>query len=120
LHQKPPVRVAHRVKELESLVCQRCARLSLRDLYLESTVELVEFPRPRTSEVETRFTQLMEHIKQRHNNVVSILAQGIRELKQTLGANEADSGIQEFLESAYLSRIGIRMLIGQHIGTHCG
>lgn len=61
------------------------------------------------------FTQLIEGIKRRHDPVVTTLANGILELKSHQGLKLVDSQIQSFLDRFYMSRIGIRMLIGQHI-----
>jgi pyruvate dehydrogenase kinase 2/3/4 len=58
---------------------------------------------------------LIEGIKRRHDGVVTTVASGIVELKQHRGPNTVDTEIQSFLDRFYLSRIGIRMLIGQHI-----
>ena len=42
-------------------------------------------------------------------------AKGILELKAAKGPDTVDPEIQSFLDRFYMSRIGIRMLIGQHI-----
>lgn len=44
-----------------------------------------------------------------------VIANGVMELKQSRGPNSVDPLIQSFLDRFYMSRIGIRMLIGQHI-----
>lgn len=123
LHQELPVRLAHRIKELERLPFGLSSMPSVeivKNMYVESFSDLIEFPRPVSRQDEERFTRLIENIKQRHNNVVSIMAKGIQELKQALGANELSAEIREFLDRFYMSRIGIRMLIGQHIAVHYG
>lgn len=123
LHKELPVRLAHRIRELESLPfgLSRMPSVEIvKQMYLESFRELVELPRPETAEQEDRFTDALENIKQRHNNVVSIMAKGIQELRQALAASELNPEIREFLDRFYLSRIGIRMLIGQHIAMHQG
>lgn len=118
LHQELPVRLAHRVKELESLPSGLSEMPSigfLRRMYIDSIRDLIGLRRPETVEDDRIFTQAIEAIKQRHNNVVSIMASGILELKQTLGFDHLSPQIQDFLDCFYMSRIGIRMLIGQHI-----
>ncbi|ORX57558.1 hypothetical protein DM01DRAFT_1334164 [Hesseltinella vesiculosa] len=62
----------------------------------------------------------IEKIKQRHDPVVTTMAQGILEYKEKMGANALDKEIQQFLDRFYMSRIGIRMLIGQHSALYRG
>ncbi|KAI9328752.1 mitochondrial branched-chain alpha-ketoacid dehydrogenase kinase-domain-containing protein [Zopfochytrium polystomum] len=79
-----------------------------------------------------KFVKMIENIKRRHDPVATTLAQGIIELKDTWrktnnpllrfpnGANAGPSKllpveVQSFLDRFYMSRIGIRMLIGQHV-----
>jgi pyruvate dehydrogenase kinase 2/3/4 len=121
LHQELPVRLAHRVAELESLPCglsEMPSVRSVRGMYIDSISDLNQLARPDTTESELAFTQSIEAIKRRHNNVVSIMAKGIQELKQMRGSEALDPRIQAFLDRFYLSRIGVRMLIGQHISLH--
>jgi pyruvate dehydrogenase kinase 2/3/4 len=118
LYQELPVRLAHRVKELESLpfgLSDMPSVRFVRGMYMDSIRDLTGFSRPETIEADRRFTRVLESIKNRHNNVVSIMARGILELKQSLGFQALNPQIQEFLDRFYMSRIGIRMLIGQHI-----
>jgi pyruvate dehydrogenase kinase 2/3/4 len=123
LHKELPVRIAHRIRELESLPLELSKMPSVqvvRNMYLETLSDLVGLPLPQTIEDEDRFTQTIDAIKQRHNNVVSIMAKGIQELKEHLGKEELGPDIPEFLDRFYLSRIGIRMLIGHYISCHNG
>ncbi|KAJ3462028.1 hypothetical protein MRS44_010581 [Fusarium solani] len=62
-----------------------------------------------------RFAQTLHDIKRRHDGVVTTMAQGILEYKRRRQRMQIDSTIQSFLDRFYMSRIGIRMLIGQHI-----
>ncbi|KAJ5172739.1 kinase [Penicillium capsulatum] len=57
----------------------------------------------------------LQQIKRRHDSVVTTVAQGILEWKRVRQRMQIDPGIQSFLDRFYMSRIGIRMLIGQHI-----
>jgi pyruvate dehydrogenase kinase 2/3/4 len=41
------------------------------------------------------------------------MAQGIQEYKEAMGNKMIDTDVQLFLDRFYLSRIGIRMLIGK-------
>jgi pyruvate dehydrogenase kinase 2/3/4 len=83
--------------------------------------DLRSFPDIQDMEDETRFTNLISRVKARHNEVMPTMAMGIQELKEDLGRkvglNELPE-IHEFLDRFYMSRIGIRMLIGQHVALH--
>ncbi|KAJ1505171.1 hypothetical protein HMI54_006202 [Coelomomyces lativittatus] len=73
---------------------------------------------PTASLYNQEFVDLIEKIKRRHDPVVTTLSQGIQELKEMHGLKFIDPQVQSFLDRFYLSRIGIRMLIGQHIGIN--
>lgn len=62
-----------------------------------------------------KFSQTLNKIKRRHDGVVTTMAQGILEYKRKRQRMQIDNNIQSFLDRFYMSRIGIRMLIGQHI-----
>ncbi|KAK9382289.1 pyruvate dehydrogenase [Kockiozyma suomiensis] len=64
------------------------------------------------------FTKCLSVIKRRHDPVVATIAQGINEYKHSRQRMQIDSTIQSFLDRFYMSRIGIRMLIGQHIAIN--
>ena len=59
------------------------------------------------------FVKTIENIKRRHDPVVTTVAQGILEYKEKHNANLIDTDVQQFLDRFYMSRIGIRMLIGK-------
>ncbi|KAL9001309.1 MAG: hypothetical protein Q9169_000200 [Polycauliona sp. 2 TL-2023] len=70
---------------------------------------------PEMHDYNQRFAKSLEGIKRRHDSVVTTVAQGILEYKRKRQRMQIDSNIQNFLDRFYMSRIGIRMLIGQHI-----
>ncbi|KAL4439458.1 hypothetical protein ABPG77_008787 [Micractinium sp. CCAP 211/92] len=124
LHNELPVRLSHRVAELENLPYGLSAKphvLKVRDWYVESFRELRGFPKVRDASDELQFTRLLQHIYRRHTNVVPVMAMGVAELKRELSKSigvEDLPDIHQFLDNFYMSRIGIRMLIGQHIALH--
>jgi len=69
-------------------------------------------------EYNERFTKLLSGIKRRHDPVVTTIAQGILEYKREAQTPRIDRSIQTFLDRFYMSRIGIRVLIGQHIALN--
>lgn len=70
---------------------------------------------PELNDYNTRFAGTLDKIKRRHDSVVTTIAQGILEYKRKRQRMQIDHNIQSFLDRFYMSRIGIRMLIGQHI-----
>ncbi|MCJ1408034.1 hypothetical protein MMC19_002107 [Ptychographa xylographoides] len=70
---------------------------------------------PELNAYNKKFAKTLEGIKRRHDSVVTTVAQGILEYKRKRQRMQIDSNIQAFLDRFYMSRIGIRMLIGQHI-----
>lgn len=70
---------------------------------------------PELNDYNQRFAKTLQQIKRRHDGVVTTVAQGILEWKRVRQRMQIDSTIQSFLDRFYMSRIGIRMLIGQHI-----
>ncbi|KAK9462675.1 pyruvate dehydrogenase kinase [Lipomyces oligophaga] len=75
---------------------------------------------PEIYEYNKQFTKCLSNIKRRHDPVVATVAQGINEYKLSRQRMQIDSTIQSFLDRFYMSRIGIRMLIGQHISISEG
>lgn len=124
LHKELPVRIARRAIELENLpygLSYKPAILKVRDWYLDSFRDLRSVASIKDKKDELEFTQMIKMIKVRHNNVVPMMALGVQQLKKSLGPKviykDLDE-IHEFLDRFYMSRIGIRMLIGQHVALH--
>ncbi|AQL06383.1 [Pyruvate dehydrogenase (acetyl-transferring)] kinase mitochondrial [Zea mays] len=119
LHKELPIRIARRALDLDSLpfgLSTKPAILKVRDWYVESFRDIRSFPEVKNQEDELAFTQMIKMIKVRHTNVVPAVALGVQQLKKDLGGPKAfPPGIHEihqFLDRFYMSRIGIRMLIG--------
>ncbi|XP_019180627.1 PREDICTED: pyruvate dehydrogenase (acetyl-transferring) kinase, mitochondrial isoform X1 [Ipomoea nil] len=124
LHKELPIRIARRAIDLQNLpygLSLKPAVLKVRDWYLESFRDLRSFPDIKNKNDEREFTQMIKMIKVRHNNVVPMMALGVQQLKKDLNPKVGyqDLGeIHQFLDRFYMSRIGIRMLIGQHVALH--
>ncbi|KAK0554568.1 [Pyruvate dehydrogenase (acetyl-transferring)] kinase isozyme 2 [Tilletia horrida] len=191
LAEELPVRLAHRVKELDELpngLNEQPSIVKVKNWYAQSFEELVTFPKPKlpdtlqkqlsavaakntaelpestpnpslyemdsllshssssnplnskngakrrmplaqryyndsdgidwpveVSEYNENFTKCLEQIKKRHDAVVTTVAQGVLEYKRSTRRETIQADVQRFLDRFYLSRIGIRFLIGQHI-----
>jgi pyruvate dehydrogenase kinase 2/3/4 len=109
LHKELPVRLAHRVAELENLpfgLSSKRAVHTVRDWYVESFRELRAFPVIKDMATEETFTALIRRIMARHNNVVPMIARGVHELRAELdAAGGADlrtlPEIHQFLDGFY-------------------
>lgn len=90
----------------------------VRDLYVSSFRDFRAFPKVTDATDEQKFTELLQKIYARHMNVVQMMAMGVAglrdELQIKMDLNDLPE-IHQFLDGFYLSRIGIRMLIGQHV-----
>ncbi|CAF2126507.1 unnamed protein product, partial [Brassica napus] len=121
LHKELPIRIARRAIELETLpygLSEKPAVLKVRDWYVESFRDMRAFPEIKDTADEKEFTQMIKAVKVRHNNVVPMMALGVNQLKNGMKLYEKLDEIHQFLDRFYLSRIGIRMLIGQHVELH--
>ncbi|KAI8920877.1 mitochondrial branched-chain alpha-ketoacid dehydrogenase kinase-domain-containing protein [Powellomyces hirtus] len=167
-----PVRLAHRVVELENLphgLSDMPSIKRVKDWYTQSFEDLTNLPTPETFGVpinalkgmekpgadnnggglkyfnpsangndipeldawNAEFIKCIEGIKRRHDPTVKTVAQGVLELKEhwqrakspmlknvTGAPLPLPTVIQSFLDRFYLSRIGIRMLIGQTVSLN--
>merc|ERR1711939_901453 len=82
--------------------------------YYSNPDETIVWP-PEVHDYNDKFTRVLSNIKRRHDPVVTTVAQGILEFKRDRQSPHIDRSIQTFLDRFYMSRIGIRVLIGQHI-----
>jgi pyruvate dehydrogenase kinase 2/3/4 len=123
LHKELPVRLARRARELENLpygLSDTKPVQTVASWYVDSFKDIVQKREPSTEAEELEFSDILEKILYRHRNVVPMMAQGILQLKESLGEHAVDSCpfLQDFLDRFYMSRIGIRVLIQHHVELH--
>ncbi|KAA1472359.1 mitochondrial pyruvate dehydrogenase [Dentipellis sp. KUC8613] len=91
-------------------------RIPMEKRYYARTTD-VEWP-PEVHDYNKRFTKTLEAIKKRHDPTVTTVAQGVLEWKRSRNARHIGLDIQAWLDRFYMSRIGIRFLIGQHVALN--
>ena len=82
--------------------------------YYANTSHVTEWP-PEVREYNRSFTKCLETIKKRHDPTVTTVAQGVLEWKRSQNARNINLDVQHWLDRFYMSRIGIRFLIGQRM-----
>jgi len=121
LHRELPVRLAHRACELEATpVLQQSKQVQqVANWYKQSFRELRECPMPMDVEKEARFARVIDSIYERHSTTLMTMAKGAHEIRMQLGHDinsfAEQEEIQRNLDEFYMSRIGVRMLIGQYL-----
>ncbi len=121
LQNEMPIRLAKKVVELENIpggLSQTRWMKVVRDWYVQSFMEFIEFPPVETLEQDKEFCQVISTIKDRHRNQVAVMARGLQEFINKEDLNDIPPDVQNFLDSFYLSRIGIRVLLGHHAAIH--
>lgn len=120
LRQELPVRLCNIMKEINLLPERLLSTPSVQIVqswYIQSLMELLQFldKSPEDHSALETFVEALVTIRNRHNDVVPTMAQGIIEYKETFGHDPVTSqNMQYFLDRFYMSRISIRMLINQH------
>ncbi|KAJ8403102.1 hypothetical protein AAFF_G00360180 [Aldrovandia affinis] len=120
LRQELPVRLANIMKEIDFLPDKLLGTPSLQLLqswYAQSLMEIVDFLEkdPEEKKILTKFTETLINIRNRHNNVIPTMAQGVVEYKEAFGVDPVtNQNVQYFLDRFYMSRISTRMLMNQH------
>uniref|UniRef100_A0A674CPX7 Protein-serine/threonine kinase n=1 Tax=Salmo trutta TaxID=8032 RepID=A0A674CPX7_SALTR len=120
LRQELPVRLSNIMKEINLLPDRLLTTPSVQMVqswYVQSLMEILEFldKTPDNHSVLHEFVDTLVNIRNRHNDVVPTMAQGIIEYKSVYGQDPVtNQNIQYFLDRFYMSRISIRMLINQH------
>ncbi|XP_058976565.1 pyruvate dehydrogenase (acetyl-transferring) kinase, mitochondrial isoform X2 [Musca domestica] len=121
LRKELPVRLANIMKEIALLpdnLLNTCSVSQVSSWYMKSFEEVLEYEKAEpTHDNLQSFCSALEHIRNRHSDVVQTMAQGVIEMKETENGNvdsSMETSIQYFLDRLYMSRISIRMLINQH------
>lgn len=120
LRKELPVRLANTMREVtllpDNLLSQPSVKL-VQKWYMQSFVELLDYENRKPEEPQTLndFLELLIEIRNRHNDVVPTMAQGVVEYREKFGFDPSiSSNIQYFLDRFYTNRISFRMLINQH------
>eukprot|EP00612_Vaucheria_litorea_P003343 CAMPEP_0171461920 /NCGR_PEP_ID=MMETSP0945-20130129/6168_1 /TAXON_ID=109269 /ORGANISM="Vaucheria litorea, Strain CCMP2940" /LENGTH=382 /DNA_ID=CAMNT_0011988349 /DNA_START=180 /DNA_END=1328 /DNA_ORIENTATION=- len=131
LHRELPIRLAHRVRDLESVseMLQQKSVQQVREWYVKSYNDLMSFPLPKTKDEEVTFAKLLKDIYARHAPVLTTMAKGVWELRESLKLVPKNMSqeqfydldqLHNFLDGFYMSRIGIRILIGHYLALREG
>ncbi|CAJ1959526.1 unnamed protein product [Cylindrotheca closterium] len=128
LQEELPIRLAHRIQDLDSLaVLQEMPSVQqVRSTYLSSFLDLLDQPKPSSPQAEQDFGRLLQNLYQNHSNVLRQMARGVLELRfqqvqqqypvMPLDHDHGLSMVDEaFLDRFYMSRVGIRVLAGQYL-----
>ncbi|KAL2085871.1 hypothetical protein ACEWY4_019191 [Coilia grayii] len=120
LRKELPVRLANTMREVnllpDKLLSQPSVKL-VQKWYMQSFLELLEYEnrKPEDPHALNDFLEVLIEIRNRHNDVVPTMAQGVIEYKEKFGFDPfVSSNIQYFLDRFYTNRISFRMLINQH------
>uniref|UniRef100_A0AAV2LHU9 Protein-serine/threonine kinase n=1 Tax=Knipowitschia caucasica TaxID=637954 RepID=A0AAV2LHU9_KNICA len=120
LRQELPVRLSNIMKEINLLPDKLLTTPSVKMVqgwYVQSLMDILNFldKNPDDHKVLGKFVDALVTIRNRHNDVVPTMAQGILEYKESFSQDPVtNQNIQYFLDRFYMSRISIRMLINQH------
>jgi len=124
LRKELPVRFANIMKEFHLLPEQLYTTPSLQkveDWYEQSFNEILQFENsdPENLAVIEKFHDTLGTLYRRHADVVQTMAEGVLEMKEQNQDVSNDRHLQRclqyFLDRFYLNRIGVRMLISQHL-----
>ncbi|ETE64021.1 [Pyruvate dehydrogenase [lipoamide]] kinase isozyme 3, mitochondrial [Ophiophagus hannah] len=109
LRKELPVRLANTMREVNLLPENLLNRPSVK------LVQKYENKSPEDPHVLDNFLDILIKVRNRHNDVVPTMAQGVIEYKEKYGFDPfVSSNIQYFLDRFYTNRISFRMLINQH------
>ncbi|KAK2872915.1 hypothetical protein Q8A67_022812 [Cirrhinus molitorella] len=120
LRKELAVRLANTMREVNLLPASLQSQPSVKlveSWYSQSFEELLEYETrsPEDPHTLNDFLEILIKIRNRHNDVVPTMAQGVIEYKEKFGFDPfISSNVQYFLDRFYTNRISFRMLINQH------
>ncbi|XP_074670114.1 branched-chain alpha-ketoacid dehydrogenase kinase [Strix aluco] len=118
LQQELPVRIAHRIKGFRSLpfiIGCNPTILHVHELYIRAFQKLSEFPPIQARGDEARYCALLRQLLEDHKDVVTLLAEGLRECRRHI---QDERLLRPFLDKTLTSRLGMRMLAAHHLALH--
>jgi len=119
LRSEVPVRLAHIIQEVNLLPRSLTSTRSVQEvyeMYLESFTDLASYrDKDTTTSTLDSFTKTLHEIKTKHSDVVNMMAEGIMELRASEGESAFAPTVQFFLNRFHMNRVGVRMLINQHL-----
>uniref|UniRef100_F6SPR9 Protein-serine/threonine kinase n=1 Tax=Monodelphis domestica TaxID=13616 RepID=F6SPR9_MONDO len=118
LHHELPVRIAHRIKGFRSLpfiIGCNPTILHVHELYIRAFQKLSEFAPIKDQASEAQYCQLVRQLLDDHKDVVTLLAEGLRECRKHI---QDEKLVRYFLDKTLTSRLGIRMLATHHLALH--
>ncbi|KAF1632086.1 [3-methyl-2-oxobutanoate dehydrogenase [lipoamide]] kinase, mitochondrial, partial [Eudyptes filholi] len=118
LQQELPVRIAHRIKGFRSLpfiIGCNPTILHVHELYIRAFQKLSEFPPIQAQGDEARYCALLRQLLEDHKDVVTLLAEGLRECRRHI---QDERLLRPFLDKTLTSRLGMRMLAAHHLALH--
>ncbi|XP_051733004.1 pyruvate dehydrogenase kinase, isozyme 3b [Ctenopharyngodon idella] len=120
LRKELAVRLANTMREVNLLPVNLQSQPSVKlveSWYSQSFEELLDYEKrsPEDPHTLNDFLEILIKIRNRHNDVVPTMAQGVIEYKEKFGFDPfISSNVQYFLDRFYTNRISFRMLINQH------
>jgi len=131
IRRELPIRLAHRILELEKAPYMRDmpSVKIVKETYIDSFLKILQFPEITSLEREQRFSKLVEGLYEKHSHVLLHMARGAFELRNRIRSGEIVLNLRggqgctfdtllelhEFLDRFYTSRIGIRVLASQYL-----
>jgi pyruvate dehydrogenase kinase 2/3/4 len=131
LRHELPIRLAHRIQDLQSMrvLSEMNSIKAVMELYKTSLQELEDCPpRIETTQQEQIFAQVVQNIYERHSKVLVQMARGAFEFRTVMREQKQSDELQQdtnaFLDRFYLCRIGKYLALRQpfvpnYIGIIC-